>query len=73
METEGERATLATSPPTINNRKKYGAKKGSHPQSVPKDKATRYQPMSALKAKGSYFNSNKRQPQGKKAHFYPEA
>ncbi len=54
--------------------KKSGARKGSEPQSAPRDKASRQHPKPALKAEGSYLkNTEKGQSQGKKAHFDLEA
>jgi hypothetical protein len=60
---------------STNNGKKSGTKKGSQPQSAPRDKAAGQQPKPTLKAEGSYLNKNKEkgQPRGKKAHFDPEA
>ncbi len=58
---------------SANINKKSGAMKGSQPQSAPRDKATRQQPKPVLKAKGSYLKHKEKQPQGKKAHFDPEA
>ena len=54
------------------NTKKSGTRKGSQPQSAPRDKAAGQQPKPALKAEGSYLK-NKEKPQGKKTHFDPEA
>ncbi len=55
------------------NSKKSGAGKGTQPQSAPRDKASRQQPKPTLKAEGSYRKNKEKQPQGKKAHFDPEA
>jgi hypothetical protein len=55
------------------NSKKSGTKKGSQPQSAPRDKAARQQPKPALKAEIVYLKIKEKHPQGKKAHFDPEA
>jgi len=55
------------------NKKNSTARNGSHPQSPPRDKATRKQPKPSLKAEGSYLKSKGKKPQVKKAHSDPEA
>ncbi len=58
---------------SANTNKKSGTRKGSQPQSAPRDKAAGQQPKPALRAEGSYLKNKENQPQGKKAHFDPEA
>ena len=60
---------------STNNGKKSGTKKGSQPQSAPRDKEAREQPKPALKAEGNYLNKNKEkgQARGNKAQFDPDA
>jgi hypothetical protein len=55
------------------NNKNSGTRKGSQPQSAPRDKAAGRQPKPALKAEGIYLKNKEKQPQGKKAHFDLEA
>ncbi len=68
----GASNTNISSSANINN-KKFGARKGSQPQSTPRDKATGQQTKPALNAKGSSLKNKENQPQGKNVHFEPEA
>ncbi len=68
----GAGSSSSNSSANINN-KKSGARKGSQPQSAPRDKAAWQQPKPALKAEGNYLKNKEKQPQGKRAHFDPEA
>jgi hypothetical protein len=69
----GGRAGSNISSSSTNTNKKSGIKKGSQPRSAPRDKAAGQQPKPALRAEGSYLKNKEKQPQGKKAHFGPEA
>ncbi len=71
----GEGAGINSNNFSTNNGKKSDTKKGSQPQSAPRDKTTGKHPKPALKAGVSYINKNKEKGQhhGKKAHFDPEA
>ena len=64
----GAGTSSLSSSANINN-KNSGTKKGSQPQSAPRDKAAGQQPKPALKAKGNYFKNKEKHPQGKKVHF----
>ena len=73
-EKEGERLTTATTQlPREHQGKKSGARKGSQPQSAPRDKAVGQQHKPALKTKGSHLKKKEKQSQGKKAHFDAKA